>query len=66
MFFDETGGVGIAFSKQAFDHLIFTGSGTTGRAVMAASSPCCRERLSTIKTTAWRRTSWSMPPPTRC
>jgi coniferyl-aldehyde dehydrogenase len=31
-FFDETGGVGIAFSKLPFDHLLFTGSGATGRA----------------------------------
>jgi coniferyl-aldehyde dehydrogenase len=37
-FFDETGGVGVAFSKLTFDHLIFTGSGTTGRAVMAAAA----------------------------
>ncbi|WP_310646388.1 coniferyl aldehyde dehydrogenase [Limnohabitans sp.] len=37
-FFDETGGVGIAFSKLKFDHLMFTGSGQTGRAVMAAAA----------------------------
>jgi coniferyl-aldehyde dehydrogenase len=37
-FFDETGGVGIAFSQLAFDHLLFTGSGATGRAVMAAAA----------------------------
>ena len=37
-FFDETGGVGVEFSKLPFDHLIFTGSGTTGRAVMAAAA----------------------------
>jgi coniferyl-aldehyde dehydrogenase len=37
-FFDETGGVGVAFSKLPFDHLIFTGSGQTGRAVMAAAA----------------------------
>jgi coniferyl-aldehyde dehydrogenase len=37
-FFDETGGVGIEFSKLPFDHLIFTGSGRTGRAVMAAAA----------------------------
>ena len=37
-FFDETGGVGIAFSKCKFDHLLFTGSGQTGRAVMAAAA----------------------------
>jgi coniferyl-aldehyde dehydrogenase len=36
--FDEIGGVGVAFSKLHFDHLLFTGSGTTGRAVMAAAS----------------------------
>jgi coniferyl-aldehyde dehydrogenase len=37
-FFDETGGVGVEFSKLKFDHLIFTGSGATGRAVMAAAA----------------------------
>jgi len=37
-FFDETGGVGIAFSQLPFDHLLFTGSGRTGRAVMAAAA----------------------------
>jgi coniferyl-aldehyde dehydrogenase len=37
-FFDETGGVGLEFSKLPFDHLIFTGSGATGRAVMAAAA----------------------------
>jgi coniferyl-aldehyde dehydrogenase len=37
-FFDETGGVGVAFSALPFDHLIFTGSGQTGRAVMAAAA----------------------------
>ena len=37
--FDETGGVGIEFSKLPFDHLLFTGSGQTGRAVMAAAAP---------------------------
>lgn len=37
-FFDETGGVGAAFSQLAFDHLLFTGSGQTGRAVMAAAA----------------------------
>ena len=37
-FFDETGGVGVAFSQLKFDHLLFTGSGTTGRAVMAAAA----------------------------
>jgi len=37
-FFDETGGVGIAFSQLKFDHLLFTGSGNTGRAVMAAAA----------------------------
>jgi len=37
-FFDETGGVGIEFSKLPFDHLMFTGSGPTGRAVMAAAA----------------------------
>jgi coniferyl-aldehyde dehydrogenase len=37
-FFDETGGVGIEFSQLKFDHMLFTGSGTTGRAVMAAAA----------------------------
>ena len=37
-FFDETGGVGIEFSKLKFDHLLFTGSGVTGRAVMGAAA----------------------------
>ena len=37
-FFDETGGVGVAFSKLRFDHLLFTGSTQTGRAVMAAAA----------------------------
>lgn len=37
-FFDESGGVGIAFSQLKFDHLLFTGSSQTGRAVMAAAA----------------------------
>jgi coniferyl-aldehyde dehydrogenase len=37
-FFDETGGVGVEFSQLPFDHLLFTGSGQTGRAVMAAAA----------------------------
>ncbi len=37
-FFDETGGVGIEFSKLPFDHLLFTGSTNTGRSVMAAAA----------------------------
>lgn len=37
-FFDETGGVGIEFSQLPFDHLLFTGSSTTGRSVMAAAA----------------------------
>ena len=37
--FEETGGVGVEFSKLPFDHLLFTGSGQTGRAVMAAAAP---------------------------
>jgi coniferyl-aldehyde dehydrogenase len=36
--FDETGGVGIEFSRLPFDHLLFTGSGQTGRLVMAAAA----------------------------
>lgn len=37
-FFEETGGVGIEFSKLPFDLMVFTGSGQTGRAVMAAAA----------------------------
>ncbi len=37
-FFEETGEVGIQFSQLRFDHLIFTGSGATGKAVMAAAA----------------------------
>jgi coniferyl-aldehyde dehydrogenase len=37
-FFEETGAVGIEFSRLPFDHLLFTGSGQTGRAVMAAAA----------------------------
>ncbi len=37
-FFEETGGVGIEFSQIPFDLLLFTGSGQTGRAVMAAAA----------------------------
>ena len=37
-FFAGEEGVGQAFSKQPFDHLIFTGSGQTGSAVMAAAA----------------------------
>ncbi|TDR32728.1 coniferyl aldehyde dehydrogenase [Hydromonas duriensis] len=36
--FEETGHVGIAFSQLPFDHLLFTGSGQTGQAVMAAAA----------------------------
>jgi coniferyl-aldehyde dehydrogenase len=36
--FDESGGVGVAFSRLAVDHLLFTGSTQTGRAVMAAAA----------------------------
>jgi len=38
MWFEETGGVGIEFSQVPFDLLMFTGSGQTGRAVMAAAA----------------------------
>jgi coniferyl-aldehyde dehydrogenase len=34
-FFDDPGGLGPGFSSLPFDHLMFTGSSTTGRAVMA-------------------------------
>ena len=37
-FFEETGAVGIEFSKIPFDLLMFTGSGATGRKVMAAAA----------------------------
>ncbi len=37
-FFAETGLVGVQFSQLPFDHLLFTGSGATGRAVMAAAA----------------------------
>jgi coniferyl-aldehyde dehydrogenase len=37
-FFEETGGVGIRFSQIPFDLMIFTGSGQTGRSVMAAAA----------------------------
>ena len=36
--FEETGGVGPEFSKIPFDLLVFTGSGQTGRAVMASAA----------------------------
>ena len=38
VFFEETGGVGIEFSQLPFDLIIFTGSGQTGKAVMAAAA----------------------------
>lgn len=38
MWFEETGGVGIEFSQVPFDLLVFTGSGQTGRAVMASAA----------------------------
>ena len=38
VFFEETGGVGIEFSKLPFDLLVFTGSGQTGRSVMASAA----------------------------
>lgn len=37
-FYEETGTVGIEFSKIPFDLLIFTGSGQTGRKVMTAAA----------------------------
>ncbi len=37
-FFEETGDVGIQFSQIAFDLIIFTGSGQTGRAVMRSAA----------------------------
>jgi len=44
-FFDETGGVGIAFSQLPFDHLLFTGSTQTGRSVMRSAA----ERILYVK-----------------
>jgi coniferyl-aldehyde dehydrogenase len=38
MFYEESGAVGIEFSKIPFDLIIFTGSGATGRAVMASAA----------------------------
>jgi coniferyl-aldehyde dehydrogenase len=38
MWLEETGGVGIQFSQVPFDLLMFTGSGQTGRAVMASAA----------------------------
>jgi len=38
MWFEETGGVGIEFSQLPFDLIMFTGSGRTGRAVMASAA----------------------------
>jgi len=37
-FFEETGRVGMEFSQLSFDHLFFTGSGATGKAVMASAA----------------------------
>ena len=37
-FFEETGGVGVEFSQIPFDLIIFTGSGQTGKAVMASAA----------------------------
>jgi coniferyl-aldehyde dehydrogenase len=36
--FEETGGIGEAFSRLRLDHLLFTGSSETGRKVMAAAA----------------------------
>ncbi len=36
--FEETGAVGPEFSKIPFDHLLFTGSGETGKKVMASAA----------------------------
>lgn len=38
LWIDETGEVGKEFSQLPFDHLLFTGSGNTGRAVMRAAA----------------------------
>jgi len=37
-FLEETGEVGVRFSQLRFDHLLFTGSGQTGRSVMASAA----------------------------
>jgi coniferyl-aldehyde dehydrogenase len=36
--FEETGDIGPEFSQLPFDHLLFTGSAQTGRAIMAAAA----------------------------
>ena len=38
LFIEETGSVGVEFSQIPFDLIIFTGSGQTGRAVMASAA----------------------------
>jgi coniferyl-aldehyde dehydrogenase len=38
VFFEETGGVGIEFSQIPYDLMVFTGSGQTGRSVMASAA----------------------------
>jgi len=38
VFFEETGGVGVEFSQVPFDLIFFTGSGQTGRLVMASAA----------------------------
>jgi coniferyl-aldehyde dehydrogenase len=37
-FFEDGGGCGPAFASLPFDHLLFTGSGATGRSVMASAA----------------------------
>jgi len=37
-FFEETGDVGVQFSQLPLDHLLFTGSSATGKAVMASAA----------------------------
>ena len=37
-FYEEVGGVGVEFSRIPFDLLVFTGSGQTGRSVMASAA----------------------------
>lgn len=43
-FFSDAGGTGPAFSSLPFDHMFFTGSGQTGRAVMAS----CAKNLTPV------------------
>ena len=58
-FYEETGGVGVEFSKIPFDLLVFTGSGQTGRSVMASAAqnltPVVKHRRLSIRRIPWKR-----------